>query len=376
MNTRARILTPLVATVVAAASAVVLAACVTDEQSLQQWPDAPNPTLPLPNGSHLSDNVDDLTSQTPDNTLDGADQAYGSLRPDTDARTGQDVAPARRVPAIVERGRLVVGVAQSLNQLGFRDPVTGELAGFEIDLAREIARDIFGDPDRIEYRYVEGNDLEDVLSAGTVDLVIRTFTITRPRQEQVEFSVPYLTTYPRILAMRDSGITGAQDLGDKTVCVTHDSTNLQELREDIPHQDILATQTWSDCLMAIQRRQADAIYSDSAILSGLQAQDPYTEIIGDSTDGTDYGVAAALPGDRDTAGLIRQVNSTMERLREDGTWNDIYDEWLEGYLGDASQPPAEYRSDAENDELTAIRDRAQRTGGDRSAGRAEREDDQ
>lgn len=359
MNTRARILTPVVAAVVAAVSATALASCVSDEQSLQEWPDAPNPTLALPNGSKLSDDVDELTSGTTRDTLAGAHQAYGSLRPDTDPQTGGDVSPARRVPTIIERGRLIVGVAQSLNQLGFRDPVNGELAGFEIDLAREIARDIFGDPDRIEYRYVEGNDLEDVLSTGTVDLVARTYTITKPRQEQVEFSVPYLTTYPRVLAMRDSGITDEQDLGDRTVCVTHDSTNLQELRDDIPHQDILATQTWSDCLMAIQRRQADAIYSDSAILSGLQAQDPYTEIIGTSSEGTDYGVAAALPEKRDTAGLVRQVNSTMERIREDGTWDDIYARWLRGYLGSADQPPATYRSAAENRELTALRERRQ-----------------
>ncbi|MEY8565806.1 transporter substrate-binding domain-containing protein [Corynebacteriaceae bacterium 7-707] len=365
MNTRARILTPVLATVVAAVSATVLAACVSDEQSLQQWPDAPNPSLALPNGSKLSDNVDDLTTRTTHDTMAGARDAFGSLRPDTDPQTGAEVSPARRVPTVIERGRLVVGVAQSLNQLGFRDPVNGELAGFEIDLAREIARDIFGDPNRIEYRYVEGNDLEDVLSVGTVDLVIRTFTITRPRQEQVEFSVPYLTTYPRILAMRDSGITGEQDLGDKTVCVTHDSTNLQELRDDVPHQDILATQTWSDCLMAMQRRQVDAIYSDSAILSGLQAQDPYTEIIGNGSEGTDYGVAAALPQDRDTAGLIRQVNSTMERIREDGTWEDIYDNWLGGYLGDAIQPAASYRSAAENRELTALRERARAGADDR-----------
>ena len=150
MNTRTRIVTPVAAAVVATVSAMALASCVSNEQSLQQWPDAPNPTLALPNGSKLSDNVDDLTSQTTSDTMAGARDAYGSLRPDTDPRTGQEVSPTRRVPTIVERGRLVVGVAQSLNQLGFRDPVTGELAGFEIDLAREIARDIFGDPNRID----------------------------------------------------------------------------------------------------------------------------------------------------------------------------------------------------------------------------------
>lgn len=352
MNTRTRVLS----TVVAASCAATLASCASDDLGLQQWPEAPDPTLALPNGSQLSDNVDDLVASADDEDNGDSGRPFGSLRPDTAPGSDDGVSPARRVPEISERGRLIVGVAQSLNRLGFRDPVTGELTGFEIDLAREIARDIFGDPDRIEYRYVEGNSIENVLAAGTVDLAIRTFTITRPRQDRVEFSVPYLTTYPRILVMRDSGITGEDDLADKTVCVTGDSTMLQALRDNVPHQDILATRTWSDCLMAVQRQQADAIYSDSAILTGLQAQDPYTEIVGDDTSGADYGVAAALPEQRDTAGLIRQVNSTMERIRDDGTWQELYDRWMAGFLGDANQPAAEYRTPAESRELDAERE--------------------
>nr|WP_084827947.1 hypothetical protein [Corynebacterium xerosis] len=58
------------------------------------------------------------------------------------------IGPAQdRIPEIVERGRIIIGVDQSLNLLGFRDATTGELAGFEVALAQEIARDIFGDPD-------------------------------------------------------------------------------------------------------------------------------------------------------------------------------------------------------------------------------------
>lgn len=348
-----------VATVLAALGTVAMASslvsCATDDLGLQQWPDAPNPTLALPNGSQLSDNVDDLATSPEVNGADNGGTPYGSLRPDTDGDSGEERSAEERVPDIVDRGRLIVGVAQSLNQLGFRDPVTGELAGFEIDLAREIARDIFDDPDRIEYRYVEDSTPEEALSAGGVDLVIRSFTVTAARQEQVEFSVPYLTTYPRVLVMRNSGITSEADLADKTVCVTRESTNLESLRDDIPHQDILATLTWSDCLMAVQRQQADAIYSDSAILSGLQAQDPYTEIVGDSDNGSDYGVTAALPQDGGSAGLVRQVNSTMERLRDDGTWEDIYSRWLEEFLGPADQPAAVYRGVEENNELAGLR---------------------
>lgn len=343
------------------ACATVLASCSSEGLGLQQWPDSADPTLALPNGSTLTANG---TGEGDDAPPDTGQEPFGSLRPDVNPRTGEEVSPTRRVPSIVERGRLVVGVAQSLNRLGFRDPVNGEMAGFEVDLAREIARDIFGDPDRIEYRFVEGTGRENALADGTVDLVVRTMTVTRARQADVDFSVPYLSTYPRVLAMRDSGISGEADLADRTVCVTQDSTNLQELRDEVPHKDILSTQTWSDCLMAMQRNQADAIYSDSAILSGLQAQDPYTVIVGDSTDGTDYGVAAALPEERNSAGLVRQVNSTMERIRSDGTWQDLYSQWMGDYLGDGTPPPASYRNAAESRELAAFREEHAETGQD------------
>jgi polar amino acid transport system substrate-binding protein len=351
----------ITATLLAAATTLTLASCASETLDLQQWPeDAPEPELALPNGSTTTTDAAGATEAP----TEDQEEPFGSLRPDTNPDTGEEVSPNRRVPSIVERGRLVVGVAQSLNRLGYRDPITGDMAGFEVDLAREIADDIFGDPDRVEFRFVEGTGRESALADGTVDLVIRTMTLTRARQTDVEYSVPYLTTYPRVLAMRNSGISSENDLADKRVCATQDSTNIQELKQNLEYKELLATQTWSDCLMAMQRDQVDAIYSDSAILSGLQAQDPYTEIVGDSTDGADYAVAAALPQERNSTGLVRQVNSTMERIRDDGTWQDLYQRWMGDYLGTGSPPDAEYRSAAENRELTTLRREAIRENGE------------
>lgn len=125
-------------------------------------------------------------------------------------------------------------MAQSLNGLGFRDPVTGDLAGFEVDLAREIARDIFGDPTKVDFRYVESTRRDDALTTGDVDLIIRTMTVTRDRQDEIEFSTPYLTTGTAVLAMRDAGIDGSDDLAGRTVCVARDSTSARRVWTEIP----------------------------------------------------------------------------------------------------------------------------------------------
>lgn len=49
---------------------------------------------------------------------------------------------------IRKRGRLIVGLDIGSNLFSFRDPITGEITGFDVDIAGEVARDIFGTPRR------------------------------------------------------------------------------------------------------------------------------------------------------------------------------------------------------------------------------------
>ena len=53
---------------------------------------------------------------------------------------------------IRNRGRLIVGLDIGSNLFSFRDPITGDIAGFDVDIAGEVARDIFGTPTQVEYR--------------------------------------------------------------------------------------------------------------------------------------------------------------------------------------------------------------------------------
>jgi beta-glucosidase/6-phospho-beta-glucosidase/beta-galactosidase/ABC-type amino acid transport substrate-binding protein len=52
---------------------------------------------------------------------------------------------------IKARGYLVVAVKENVPGFGYRDPQTGEMSGLEIDLARAIAQEIFGDPDKVVF---------------------------------------------------------------------------------------------------------------------------------------------------------------------------------------------------------------------------------
>lgn len=62
------------------------------------------------------------------------------------------VSRKTRLERIKARGHLVVAIKEDVPGFGYRDPETGELSGLEIDLARAIAQDIFGDPGKIVFR--------------------------------------------------------------------------------------------------------------------------------------------------------------------------------------------------------------------------------
>ncbi|WP_295624797.1 glutamate ABC transporter substrate-binding protein [uncultured Corynebacterium sp.] len=253
---------------------------------------------------------------------------------------------AERIPDIVERGRIVVGVDQSLNLLGFRDSTTGELAGFEVALAREIARDIFGDPDAVEFRYVDSTERVEVLSDGRVDAVVRTMSVTPAREAEVDFSAPYLTSRAGILVPASAAegrdgeaITSSEDLDGRRVCVSAASTSEEIVRAEAPGATLLLVRSWSDCLVALQQDQADAVLSDDTILAGINDQDPATIIVRRGLSAENYAVGVADGNDE----LASQVNLTMERIRADGTWRQLYDTWLGAFLPGGSQPVGVYR---------------------------------
>ena len=317
-------------------SAVALSACEPEPPSTQDpiLPSTANldstPGPPLPEDAIIEPAGTGEVSRQSDA------EAYGSYRPD-------DKKPEERVPDILARGRLIVGVDRSNNLLSYRDTASGEVRGFEVDIAREIARDIFGDPNKVDFRFVEASDRARALNDRTVDMVIRTMTISPERQREVAFSIPYMQTDARLLVLKNSGIHSIAEAAGLTLCAAKGSTMVDAIRKHSPSSDILETRAWGDCLMALQLGQTDGIVVDDALLSGMLAQDKYTEIVGDPLESQSYGVAVRKPdASYDSRPLIRQINSTLERIRRDGTWQELFNTWLGNYMEQPVLPEPKY----------------------------------
>jgi len=252
------------------AAAAVLSGCA---QGSAVMP-TPGVTLAAPTPAGM----EELPPQPARAPADEADcNRMASLRPfNNRAEADAAIAPIRN------RGRLIVGLDIGSNLLSFRDPITGEITGFDVDVAGEIARDIFGTPSQVEYRILSSADRIAALQNNQVDVVVKTMTITCDRKEQVGFSTVYLNANQRILAARDSTISQPSDLSGRRVCVAKGTTSLERIQQITPPPIIVGVVTWADCLVALQQRQVDAVSTDDSILAGLVSQDPYLHIVGPS----------------------------------------------------------------------------------------------
>jgi len=322
----------------AAGAALVLGACTADPAAITTVGTggvAPTTRAPHPVGV-----------QDPAVVPGASAAAPASCDPRASLRPSGALPPPGQMPAgssmarIVQRGRLIVGVDQNTYLFGYRDPATGELSGFDIDIAHQIARALFGDPDRIQFRTISSADRIPVVRSGEVDLVVRTMTMTCERAEQVAFSTEYFTAGQRVLVSRDSTARGLSDLGGKKVCAAAGSTSIRTIATAASKPVPVSVVDWTDCLVLLQQGEVAAISTDDAILAGLAAQDPNTRVVGPRITEEPYGVAIS----RDAPDLVQFVNGVLQTLREDGTWSQLYGKWLQE-LGAAPAPPtARYRN--------------------------------
>lgn len=252
--------------------------------------------------------------------------------------SGRSIPAGSTMAKIKQRGRLVVGVDQNSNLFGFRDPATGKLEGFDIDMAREIAKAMFGDPDKVQLKVMPVSHRIEALKDGEVDLVIFLMTITCDRRNDIQFSSVYFDAGQRVLTRKASSVTGLEDLGGKKVCAPRGSTSSINVAAADSRPVLVEADTMTDCLVLLQQRQVEAISTDDTVLAGLAEQDPATEVVGKRFSSEPYGIG--IP--KDNEDMVRYVNAVLEDIR-DGSWQDSYRRWLEPVLGPATPPSPRYR---------------------------------
>ena len=226
------------------------------------------------------------TTVAPACTGDQDNQPAVRTYPPLDPLPAADALPdGSTMAAIQDRGRLIAGVSGDTLLFGARNPLNGQIEGFDIEMINEIARAIFGDDldGRIEYRIITYADRLPSLEADDVDIVAHTMTINCNRWLRIGFSSEYFAAGQRVLVKTDSDFVEIEDLAraGATVCAPEGSTNIDEVTSEEDQYDglvVIGKPDISDCLVAMQQGEADAATGDDTVLAGLAAQDPNTEV--------------------------------------------------------------------------------------------------
>jgi polar amino acid transport system substrate-binding protein len=232
------------------------------------------------------------------------------------------------------RGYLIAGVDQSTYHFGFLNPLTGQIEGFDIDMIKAVAKAIFGDPNKVQFKAISDEQRIGDVMHGTVDIVAHTMTITCQRLQQVDFSSVYFDAGQRVLVLKNSTATSLDSLRGQKVCATYGSDSVARIQA---HQAIaVPVPYWTDCLVLLQQGDVAAISTDDSILDGLAAQDPWTKIIGKPLSDEPYGLAIS----KQHPEFVRFVNAVLQQLRTNGQWAASYRHWIGTPV--ASVPQAHY----------------------------------
>lgn len=215
---------------------------------------------------------------------------------------------------IQNRGYLRVGVKENTRPLGFRDQ-GGELQGLEIDLARQLAQELLGDPEAVELVPLLNQERLPALFADQVDLVIAQMGINPARQRVAEFSPYYYLDGVGVIVSRGSGLNSLS-LQTGRLGVLQGSSAVPLLKRRFPQATLIGLSSYAEARMALTQRRIDAFAGDMSVLTGWAQTDSQLEKL--PVQWSDSALGVAMPRGLQYASLREKVNWAITRLRASG----------------------------------------------------------
>ncbi|MFF3943102.1 glutamate ABC transporter substrate-binding protein [Streptomyces phaeofaciens] len=221
-------------------------------------------------------------------------------------------------------GKIKVGIKYDQPGLGLKKP-DGSFAGFDVDVATYVAKQLGYEPDQIEFVETKSADRENALARGDVKFIAATYSINDERKQKVDFAGPYLLAHQDLLIKSDSDISKGTDLNGKNLCSVVGSTSAQNVQKSIaPKANLKEVSGYSECLSGLQSGSVDALTTDDSILAGFAAQDQYKgkfKLAGLKLSNENYGIGVKK-GDTET---VDKINKALEKMVSDGSWQKAVD---------------------------------------------------
>ena len=251
-------------------------------------------------------------------------QAKESDSQETSGGSGETSGEAAQEEAESTGGTLIVGFDQEFPPMGFMAE-DGSYVGFDLDLAQEAASRL-----GLEYQAQpiawDSKDME--LESGNIDCIWNGFTITG-REDDYEWTEPYMDNAQVFVVNGDSGIETLADLAGKVVECQADSSALAALNEDAEltatFAQLLTTADYNSALMDLEQGAVDAVAMDVVVARyQIQQRDANFVVLDETLSSEAYAVGFK----KGNTELRDQVQGALEEMAADGTMAEISEKWF------------------------------------------------
>lgn len=178
---------------------------------------------------------------------------------------------------VLDRGNLVAGTGSTNPPWHFID-ASGELVGFDVDMARLVAKGLFDDPDKVEFVEQSSDSRIPNLTTDKVDLTCQFMTVTAGRAQQVAFTIPYYREGVGLLLLSDGKFASYDDLqaagDDVTVSVLQNVYAEDMVGIALPDAKVDQYQSVDLMYQALNSGRSDAAATDQSSLAWFMLQSP------------------------------------------------------------------------------------------------------
>lgn len=243
-------------------------------------------------------------------------------------------AKARTIDEIKKSGKIKIGVFSDKNPFGYVDE-NGKVQGYDVYLAKRIAKDLLGSEDAVYFVYVEAASRVEYLKSAKVDITLANFTVTDERKEQVDFALPYMKVALGIVSPQKAEITDVNQLKGKKLIVVKGTTAETYFSKNYPDVTLVKFDEYQEAYDALLDGRGDAFSTDNTEVLAWAKQNKGFVVGVESLGDIDTIAPAVQKGNTE---LLNWLNDEIKTLAKEKFFHKDFDETLKSVYGDSIDP--------------------------------------
>ncbi len=205
----------------------------------------------------------------------------------------------------------------------------GNIVGFDMDLITAIGED---QGFEVEFSNLQFDSLIPALNSGQIDIIAAGMNGEDPeRREQVDFSTPYCDS-GLVVAVRSDNTTinSVDDLTpDMKVAAQIGTTGADmatELKESGKIADAVILNGLDTAMLQLINGDVQAVINDRPVTQAyINKQPDKIKIVGETMNAEAYAIAVK----KGNAELLEKINTGMQNLKDNGKFDEIFNQWFQ-----------------------------------------------